>query len=70
VSLPSRARSHPLVAAESTSPVDDTLSTAQLALSAVPGVALVLTLKLLIGSYRRAGGRPAEPTWENYDDYL
>jgi hypothetical protein len=50
--------------------VTDTLSTAQLALSAVPGVALALTVKVLIDSYRRAAARSAEPTWNNHDSHL
>jgi hypothetical protein len=70
VSLSPRDRSRPLIAAESESPVDDTLSATQLALSTVPGVALVLTLKLLIGSYRRALAHSAEPSWNNRDNYL
>jgi hypothetical protein len=63
VSLPARHRSRPLAAAESESLVNGTLSAAQLALSTVPGVALVLTIKLLIASYRDAAARAAEPTW-------
>jgi hypothetical protein len=69
VSLPARHRSHPLVAAESESPVNDTLSVAQLALSTVPGIALVLTIKLLIASYRDAAARAAGPTWRDHDNY-
>jgi hypothetical protein len=70
VSLPPRHHSRPPAAVEVESPVNDTLSTAQLALSAVPGVALVLTLKLLIDGYRRAAARPAQPTWNSHDAYL
>jgi hypothetical protein len=49
--------------------VNDTLSAAQLALSTVPGVALALTFKLFLVSYRSAAARAAEPTWRNHDNH-
>jgi hypothetical protein len=50
--------------------VNDTLSATQIALSAVPGVALALTVKLLIGSYRTLMAGAAEPTWSHRDNHL
>lgn len=69
MSLYQRDRNRPPAAAESKSPVNDTLPAAQLALPTVPGVALVLTLRLLIGSYRAAAARAAEPAWRKHDNH-